>query len=591
MRKWINAVAFVLAAMVFVMPSVALAGRFLFVSDTNTDNNIPTVLRGDGHTVDVVINDYNATTTNNARLQMPIGAYNAVFWSATGGGAGSVHSAATITNLTTYVNGGGRVFVTGYDSIASPTDPPLIGFLGGTGSIDVPGAPGPVASVANALTTGVVDIRGVTPTGASSDRDALTGVMAGTVIVVPTMGSTTEGQWVLRTLGTGLIAYVSNGEAGPMSAHPAWTTTTPTAAGAYNAALRNFVASAVGTAPPMPMLLPNGSACMAGSQCTSTFCADGVCCNSACAGGTTDCQACAMAAGAPSNGTCAPVAAGRSCRDSAGDCDVAETCNGTATTCPADGFAPSTTVCRPAAMGGCDIAETCSGTGAMCPENRTATDGTPCSDTLTCNGPETCRAGACSRGTALSCDDGDPCTADMCVEPTGCARVPIPGCGVPDAGPDVPGDVSMPDADAAADADADMGADVSSDVAVADADAAVDVDAAAPDAVTEDVPQADAKPDLVVADVSGPDVADAAPADASPADAPAADAASQDAAVADVTTGDDAAADDGSFEVPPGSSSGCGCAVPGRGERSSASLLGLAGLAALLGARRRRDPR
>jgi hypothetical protein len=110
------------------------------------------------------------------------------------------------------------------------------------------GAPGPVASVANALTTGVVDIRGVTPTGASSDRDALTGVMAGTVIVVPTMGSTTEGQWVLRTLGTGLIAYVSNGEAGPMSAHPAWTTTTPTAAGAYNAAVRNFVAAAVGTA-------------------------------------------------------------------------------------------------------------------------------------------------------------------------------------------------------------------------------------------------------------------------------------------------------------------------------------------------------
>lgn len=299
MRRWMNAWALILAALMFALPREALAGRFLFVSDVDTDSNIPTVLRGDGHTVDVVTNDYNTTTTNNARLQMPIGAYDAVFWSATGGGAGSVHAAATITNLTSYVTAGGRVFVTGYDSIASPTDPPLIGFLGGTGSIDVPGNPGPVINVANALTTGVVDIRGVTPTGASGDRDSLTGAMAGTVIVVPTMGSTTEGQWILRTLGTGLIAYVSNGDFGsPSSAHPSWTTTTPLAAGAYNAALRNFVAAARGGAP-TPMLLPNGSACMAGSECTSTFCVDGVCCNNACAGGTADCQACAMAAGAP----------------------------------------------------------------------------------------------------------------------------------------------------------------------------------------------------------------------------------------------------------------------------------------------------
>ena len=76
MFRWMHAAALMLAALVFLLPRDALAGRFLFVSDTNTDSNIPTVLRGDGHTVDVVINDYNATTTNNARLQTPIGAYD-----------------------------------------------------------------------------------------------------------------------------------------------------------------------------------------------------------------------------------------------------------------------------------------------------------------------------------------------------------------------------------------------------------------------------------------------------------------------------------------------------------------------------------
>jgi MYXO-CTERM domain-containing protein len=573
-----NAWAFVLAALVFALPREALAGRFLFVSDTNTDNNIPTVLRGDGHTVDVVINDYNATTMNNARLQMPIGAYDAVFWSATGGGSGSVHAASTITNLTTYVTAGGRVFVTGYDSIASPPDPPLIGFLGGTGSIDVPGNPGAVINVANALTTGVVDIRGVTPTGGSSDRDSLTGAMAGTVIVVPTAGSTTEGQWILRTLGTGLIAYVSNGDGGGSTAHPSWTTTTPLAAGAYNAALRNFVAAAAGRGPPTMTLLPNGSACMAGSECMSTFCVDGVCCNNACAGGTTDCQACAMAAGAPANGTCAPVAAGRSCRVSTGVCDPAETCNGTATTCPADGLAAAGTVCRPAVTGGCDVAESCTGMAAACPEDRTAMDGTACNDTMTCNGAETCRGGMCAAGTAPDCDDRDPCTADMCVEPMGCGHAPIPGCGVVDAGADVPDSAIVPD------------------VVVADVEQpdVVTPDVTVEDVATPDVPPVDAsQPDAIVADAAMPDVEvkDVVRPDVVVTDTGASDAGATDVASTDVDTTDADTADGGFTDQPVGSSSGCGCAVPGRSDRSPASLVALVGLAAFLGARRRRTSR
>jgi hypothetical protein len=54
------------------------------------------------------------------------------------------------------------------------------------------------------------------------------------------------------------------------------------------------------------------------------------------------------------------------CRPAASPCDLAESCNGSSLTCPADVVAPSTTVCR-AAGGVCDVAETCTGTSNACP--------------------------------------------------------------------------------------------------------------------------------------------------------------------------------------------------------------------------------
>lgn len=80
-----------------------------------------------------------------------------------------------------------------------------------------------------------------------------------------------------------------------------------------------------------------GAACQFNVDCLSGFCADGVCCNTACGGGDpNDCQACSYAAGAAVDGTCGPRAAGSVCRASTGSCDPAETCNGSATSCPSD---------------------------------------------------------------------------------------------------------------------------------------------------------------------------------------------------------------------------------------------------------------
>ncbi len=121
-----------------------------------------------------------------------------------------------------------------------------------------------------------------------------------------------------------------------------------------------------------------GTACTSGGDCASSLCVDGVCCDVACGNGdSNDCQACSVAAGAPTNGTCAPIAAGTLCRASSGQCDVAETCDGSAMSCPADGFAPSTVGCR-ASVGECDVEETCTGAGPSCPVDGFAPNTTSC---------------------------------------------------------------------------------------------------------------------------------------------------------------------------------------------------------------------
>ena len=217
----------------------------LFVSDSNTDDEIPTVLSNEGYSVTTVTNDYissNGLTTSLA--DATITNYDAIFWSATGTGSGGLnHNAAMISNLEAYVSGGGYVFVTGYDSIASPDDPVLCAFIGAASSTDGPFSGCCLGQItgANELTTGHTDIQGLIPSGASSDQDTATGLLPGTVGVVPNTDIAGGFVWTLRTLGSGRIAYVS---AGSYSGLSEWVNTSTDGSGAYNRALLNFAANA-----------------------------------------------------------------------------------------------------------------------------------------------------------------------------------------------------------------------------------------------------------------------------------------------------------------------------------------------------------
>lgn len=107
-------------------------------------------------------------------------------------------------------------------------------------------------------------------------------------------------------------------------------------------------------------------------------------------------------------------------------CDDGSTMNGT-TTCGCTtqcSFPASTTVCRESA-GVCDVAETCDGTGA-CPADGFASLGVQCVDADDCNGDEACDGkGACAAGQALVCDDGSAATADTCLAVGGCVRLSL----------------------------------------------------------------------------------------------------------------------------------------------------------------------
>ena len=229
----------------------ASAANILFVADASQDDvNIPAVLTGDGHTVSVVTGDYNvAGDTNTVLGGDGLAPYDAIFWNASGSGAGGLHHPSTTTNLASYVSGGGYLFVTGYDSTDSPDDPNLRSLLGASSGSDGPfGEPSaPLINVANSLTVGVVDIRGVNPSGGGGDFDTLLSLGGGAVAVRP---YSSGAMWTLRTLGSGEVAYVSNGASS--GEHASWLNTSAGGAGAYNAALRNFADAAGGTVVPVP---------------------------------------------------------------------------------------------------------------------------------------------------------------------------------------------------------------------------------------------------------------------------------------------------------------------------------------------------
>lgn len=248
-----------------------------------------------------------------------------------------------------------------------------------------------------------------------------------------------------------------------------------------------------------------GDGCALATDCQSGFCADGVCCDSAC-GAANDCQmcnapgsvgtcvlapaatgcrasisacdapevcdgmnaACPADAVLPAGTACRPAVGpcdipeicdgmnvvcpvdsfapmGTSCRAAAGPCDIEELCNGTSTQCPAEGFLPVGTVCR-AATNAYDVAETCTGIVANCPGDSLQVDGVLCDDGNPCSLVDSCKNGQCAPGAPLDCTAKDECQLDgACNLATGqCVAPPPKADGTPCAGGTCQGGICTP---------------------------------------------------------------------------------------------------------------------------------------------------
>lgn len=175
----------------------------------------------------------------------------------------------------------------------------------------------------------------------------------------------------------------------------------------------------------------NGRACATGADCLSTFCADGVCCESAC---TDQCAACNEAAsrgrcvaisGAPRPGhpACSAVGAGTPC---------AARCDGVGTT--ACVFAASSVSCGVAScaagvethVASCDGAGQCADTPTSC--GAYACGATTCKSSCTaksdCAAGHYCKDGACTviEGLGTTCTAASACASGFCVDGVCCEQ-------------------------------------------------------------------------------------------------------------------------------------------------------------------------
>ncbi|MFN8546077.1 MAG: hypothetical protein U0807_18000 [Candidatus Binatia bacterium] len=180
---------------------------------------------------------------------------------------------------------------------------------------------------------------------------------------------------------------------------------------------------------------PAGTACTDdGNVCTLDMCdGSGTCTHPAGHAGTV-CRAaagpCDVAETCTGTSTACPANAfspvSRVCRAAAGPCDAAENCTGSAAACPTDAFLAASTICRPA-TGICDVAERCPGNGPTCPADAQQPDNTPCNDGVFCNGADVCASGSCVGHAGDPCVGGAECARtcdeakDTCFDPAGTA--------------------------------------------------------------------------------------------------------------------------------------------------------------------------
>lgn len=146
---------------------------------------------------------------------------------------------------------------------------------------------------------------------------------------------------------------------------------------------------------------PVGTLCTAGSECSSGFCIDSHCCDSACSG---LCETC-------STGTCSPIPSGQ---DPAEECAGTGTCGGVCNGARACMYPPSITSC-----GNC---QRCTGNGLCVPVGVDMDPDNSCPTCRTCDGTGMCKNATNGLDPQNDCADQGPCGLDGLCSGSGACR-------------------------------------------------------------------------------------------------------------------------------------------------------------------------
>lgn len=158
--------------------------------------------------------------------------------------------------------------------------------------------------------------------------------------------------------------------------------------------------------------------CDDGIPCTDDGCAAGACTHAAVDARCPAGARCVVGTGCVFSGACDPT----TCAASAGPCQTA-TCSGS--TCVVSGGCAAGQTCCGGACVSCDDGNPCTADACSGGSCSSTPIGGPCSDGNPCTMGDVCGGGVCT-GAPIVCDDGNACTVDRC-EGGACRYDPAPG--------------------------------------------------------------------------------------------------------------------------------------------------------------------
>ena len=190
----------------------------LLISDTNELTGVEPLLSPDGHNVTEIVDEWANSSVN--LLDLPfLQTFDFVVWGASGSGLGDIHPQPVYDNLEAYIQSGGHLLVTGYDTLASPIDPGLATLVRSLTTDDTTGEVSFTTQAIDhfALNGPAGDLRATQIIPGYTDWDGATADTGAGTISLATFDSTSPFDAIIYTDlpgAAGSVGYWTGGESG-----------------------------------------------------------------------------------------------------------------------------------------------------------------------------------------------------------------------------------------------------------------------------------------------------------------------------------------------------------------------------------------